>query len=261
MASMVPSNRPPAQSPRYRLPTSTLLRLLSATAFPRPHSVGDIAAGALRGTPRPPLILGAEHVPAQGPCLVTVNHYTRPGFGAWWTAIGVTAVVADRRAEGVPADIHWVMTAAWRYPKDDWRGTIVTPLTRWAFARAARAYGAIPMPPMPPRPDEVEERAAAVLRTVRLSRNLAVEGGLLGLAPEGRDTPGLVGDPPPRAGDFVALLIKEGFPILPVGVAEEDNRMRISFGPCFVPEIPRRRSERDRVVADQVMQAIAAQLP
>ncbi|MCJ7551039.1 MAG: hypothetical protein MUQ30_15300, partial [Anaerolineae bacterium] len=149
----------------------------------------------------------------------------------------------------------------WRYPESDWRRHFVTPFTRWAFARAAKVYGFITMPPMPPSPNEVTARASAVLRTVRLAQQLAGEGGLLGLAPVGRDTPGLLGSPPAGAGDFIALLVASGLAILPVGLAEEAGRLRISFGALFVPEIPRQRAERDRHVAHQVMQAIAAQLP
>lgn len=216
--------------------------------------------------PKTPLILGWNHVPAEGSCLVTCNHYTRPGLGAWWTALSISAAIAERRARHAPADVHWVMTAAWRYPEGDWRRRTVTPLTRWAFTRAARIYDFVTMPPLGSDgavtlpPEDVEARAVAVLRTVRLARRLVDEGGMLGLAPEGRDTPGLLGAPPPGAGTFVALLVAAGLPVLPVGVAEADGRLRVSFGAPFVPEIPRSRAARDRATIDQVMAAIARQL-
>ncbi len=208
-----------------------------------------------------PLVFGADHVPTEGACLVTCNHYTRPGFGAWWIALGIAAVIADHRAAGAAADLHWVMTAAWRYPKGDWRRRVITPLTERAFARAARVYDFVTMPPMPPDPAEIDARALAVRRTLRLAHRLVGEGGLLGLVPEGRDTPELLGDPPPGAGAFIALLVQAGMPVLPVGVAENNGRMWISFGAPFVPEIPQRRADRDRAVSRQVMAAIATQLP
>ena len=114
-----------------------------------------------------------------------------------------------------------------------------------------------PWPPMPPAPDEVEARALAVRRTLRLARQLAPQGGMIGLAPEGRDTPEPVGDTPPGVGSFIALLVRAGLPVLPVGVSEPQGRLRIALGPCFEPEIPGDRSARDEVVSRQVMAAIA----
>ncbi|MGC9522431.1 MAG: lysophospholipid acyltransferase family protein [Anaerolineae bacterium] len=251
----------------YRLPRPSIRKLVWSALAGRTRSFAEDAGAVVQALPRRPLILGAEHIPSEGACLVTCNHYTQPGLGVWWTALSISAAIAERRGPHASADVHWVMTAAWRYPEGNWRRRTVTPLTRWAFARAAGVYDFITMPPLDSEgavtlpPEDVEARAVAVLRTVRLARRLVDEGGMLGLAPEGRDTPGLLGEPPPGAGAFVALLVAAGLPVLPVGVAEEGDRLRVSFGAPFVPEIPRRRGVRDRAVIDQVMSAIAAQLP
>jgi hypothetical protein len=149
------------------------------------------------------------------------------------------------------------MTAAWTYPESHWRQRTLTPLTRWAFERVARVYGFVTMPPMPPDPDEVETRARSVLRTVRLARRLAHSAGMLALAPEGADTPGRLGVPPAGAGEFIALLVQEGFPVLPAAVQECAGSLTVSFGPPFVPDISKGRDVRDRLVAGQVMGAIA----
>ena len=66
---------------------------------------------------------------------------------------------------------------------------------------------------------------------------------------------------PVTAGEFIALLVKAGLPVLPVGVAERGGRLRVSFGPLFVPQVPPNRIGLDRTVAPQVMAAIARQLP
>ena len=145
------------------------------------------------------------------------------------------------------------MTAAWKR-------RYLTPITRWAFARAARVYGFVPMPPMPPDPDEVEARAAAVLRTVRLAREIAPRGGMIGLAPEGRDVEAF-GAMPPGVGTFVGLLVQAGLPVLPVGVGECEGRLCVSFGPLFEPELPKERERRDGAVSEQVARAISAQMP
>jgi hypothetical protein len=169
-------------------------------------------------------------------------------------------VGAHRHPQADP-QVHWVMTAAWTFPASPSRRRLLTPLTRFAFDRVARTYGFVTMPPMPPDPGEVEARALAVLRTVRLARQLAATDGMLGLAPEGRDTAETLGQPPEGAGEFIALLVQEGLPLLPAGVSEVAGRLRVSFGPLFVPDMPARQAGRDRLVARQVMEAIARQLP
>jgi 1-acyl-sn-glycerol-3-phosphate acyltransferase len=205
-------------------------------------------------------VLGSEHVPAHGPCLVACNHYSWPGFSTWWLALAITAAAAAHRASAADPLIHWVMTGAWAYPESPWRRRVLTPATRWAFGRVARVYGFVTMPPMPPDPEEVEARALAVLQTVRLARRLAQAGGMLGLAPEGQDVPGGLGEPPQGAGEFIMLLVREGLPVVPVGVAEPEGWLCVSFGPLFEPGIPPDRAERDRTVARQVMAAIESTL-
>lgn len=259
---MIPQKPPGEQICRYRLPRALLLSALWSAAIRRPRSVASDARRAASGITPPPNVLGAGHIPPRGPCLVTCNHYSRPDFAAWWIALAISAAVASHRAPDADPAVRWVMTAAWTFPESRWRRRVLTPITRWAFARVAHIYGFVPMPPMPPDPDEVEARARAVLRTARLARLAAREGGILGLAPEGMDTPGKkLGQPPKGAGSFIALLVGAGLPVLPVGLTEQDGRLRISFGQVFSPQIPARRAERDQAVAQQVMAAIARQLP
>ena len=261
MADMIPPFPFQGETVRYRLPRRALGGFLWSVAALRPRSLARDAQMAVAGL-RPKIeVLGSEHIPTRAPCLVTCNHYFRPGFATWWLTLAISAAVATHRAPNADPEIHWVMTAAWTFPESAWRRRVLTPLTRWAFDRVARVYGFATMPPMPPDPREVEARAVAVLRTVRLARRAAREGGMIGLAPEGRDFPEGLGQPPEGAGEFIALLVRAGLPVLPVGVAEPEGRLRVSFGPLFVPEIPPDRAERDQVVARQVMTAIAQQLP
>jgi 1-acyl-sn-glycerol-3-phosphate acyltransferase len=250
----------PERPPSYRVPWHVVWDLARSAVVGQPRSFTRDAQVAVRALQSPPEVLGAEEIPASGAFLVVCNHYTREGLGAWWIALSVAAAIGDRRTQDVPSDVHWVTTAAWRYPLGNWRRRIVTPATRWAFARVAQVYDFVTMPPMPPDPDEVEARALAARRTVQLARRLVDEGGILGLVPEGRDTPGLLGDPPAGAGSFIALLVQTGMPVLPTGLVELDGHLRLSFGPLFVPEIPQRRADRDRAVINQVLDAIAAQL-
>jgi hypothetical protein len=175
-------------------------------------------------------------------------------------AFAISAAIAERRAEGADREVRWVMTSAWTFPQSTMKRQLLTPITRRLFQRIAYLYSFITMPPMPPDPAETEERAVSVLRAVRLARLAASRGGMIGLAPEGMDTPQVLGDPPPGAGRFVALLVEAGLPVLPAGFRESLHRLRVSFGPAFVPKVPQRGAERDKVVIDQVMDAISAQL-
>lgn len=260
MDDMIPPFPLQGQTIQYRLPRRLVAGVLWAALTLRPRSVARDAQAAMAGL-RPALaVRGEENIPTRGPALLACNHYSRPEFAAWWLALAISAAVAAQRAPGADPEIHWVMTAAWTFPGSRWRQRFLTPLTRWAFRRVARVYGFIPMPPMPPDPHEVEARAQAVLRTVRLARQVAQTGGMIGLAPEGMDTPGNLGEPPEGAGRFVALLVEAGLPVLPVGVTESAGRLRVSFGPPFVPQVPPDRAERDRAVTEWVMSGIARQL-
>jgi hypothetical protein len=203
---------------------------------------------------------GTANVPARGPVLVTCNHYSRPGFGAWWISLAISAAIAGCRAPGASREIVWVMTSAWTFPDGRWRRRHLTPLTRRLFPGMADVYGFIAMPPMPPDPAEVSERAEAVLRTVRAARELARRGGIIGLAPEGMDTSGGLGRPPAGSGRFLSLIVKEGYPVLPVGLTEARCRLALSFGPTYTPHVPSDRSARDAVVSEQVMRAISDEI-
>jgi len=234
--------------------------MLFAAATLQPRSFARHAQWALAGLSPPMDVLGVEHIPACGPCLVTCNHYSRPVFGAWWIALAISAAIASHRHPTADPEIHWVMTAAWTFPESKLKARVLTPVTRWAFNRMAQVYGFVTMPPMPPAPDEVEARAIAVLRTIRLAWRVAPQGGMLGLAPEGMDTTGKLGELPQGAGTFISLLLKAGLPLLPVGVTEQAGRLRLSFGQLFIPDIPPRRVDRDLTVSRQVMTSIARQL-
>ena len=143
--------------PRYRIPRRLMV---SATL--------DLLRGSRRCFSRdarlcveavyPPLAYaGCEHIPSY-PCVITVNHYSHPGFPAWWLALGVSAAI--------PAEVSWLVTAAWTFPGRPW--------ARWGEAasrkilsRLAWMYAFSSMPPMPPRPGDVEARARSVKKVLK----------------------------------------------------------------------------------------------
>ncbi|HEX5808140.1 MAG TPA: hypothetical protein VFY25_05700, partial [Anaerolineales bacterium] len=111
-------------------------------------------AKACIATLDPPLqVLGQENIPLHGSCVITINHYHRPGFGAQWLALAVSALV--------PVHVHWLMTGEFM----DWGkryGRLGSMVSRVLLKRIARIYGFRTMPPMPPRPGDVAARAASV---------------------------------------------------------------------------------------------------
>jgi 1-acyl-sn-glycerol-3-phosphate acyltransferase len=258
---MIADNGEASKGPAYPVPWRLLCHVVCSAARggQRSFALDSQKATALL---QPKLrVLGGDHVPRTGPCLIVCNHYSRPGFAAWWTGFAISSAVAERRAGASTSSIRWVMTAAWTFPESRWKRRLLTPLTRWAFERVARVYDFVTMPPMPPDPREVHARAMAVRRTLRLVQESGGDGPLIGLAPEGQDTPGRLGEPPKGAGSFIALLVQAGLPVLPSGLWELGGQLQVSFGPMFVPSIPTERQKRDAHVARQVMEAIGRQLP
>ncbi len=245
--------------PKVRIPLRLAAGVAWSVLWLRPRSMRRDSGLAITGISPRLAVTGAENIPPEQACLLVCNHYSRPGFAAWWIVLAISAALAERRS--LPGEMHWVMTAGWTFPNSPWRKRWIQPLTRWAFARVGVVYDFIVMPPMPPAPEEVQARAAAVLRAVRLAKREAKRGVVIGLAPEGRDFDGGLGEPPPGAGEFISLLVKAGLVALPAGVYEQNGRLWVSFGAPFMPQIPAEKALIDREVSRQVMAAIGAQLP
>jgi hypothetical protein len=238
---------------RYPFPWDVLVGLAIASLRGERRSFAKDAHTCLDKLPTPVRVFGREHIPQTGPCLVTVNHYARPGFGAWWLAFAVSAAMPD--------EVHWIFTAEWTYP-DRLRRQLITPATRWVFQKFARVYGFTTMPAMPPDPKDVTRRARAVRRILAYARRAPQP--VIGLAPEGRDfETGKLGMPPPGAGRFILHLSGLGLSLSPIGVYETDESLCVKFGPSYSLDIPSdlAPSERDLAVSRIVMLKIADLLP
>ena len=239
--------------PKYILPRSLVFRLALAVVLRRRRSFRADAQTCLAAL-RPPLrVEGCEHVPEAGPCLLTVNHYSRPGFNAWWLALAISAVASY--------DVHWAITAALTYP-DPVRAHVYTPASRWLLRRLALVYGFTTLPAMPPNPAEVAERAQAVRRVLAWAQQTPQP--VIGLAPEGRDTRG--GElewPAPGAGRFIFHLARLGLQIVPIGACEADGLFCLRFGAPYRLGLERDLTpdQRDRRASEIVMQHLAAELP
>ena len=239
--------------PSYPLPWRLALSLLWSVARKQRRSFRQDAITALSFCRFPIQVEGKENIPARGPAVVVANHYSRPGFGAWWIALAISTQV--------PAEMHWGMTAAWTFG-DTIISWVLAEISRRLFPRIAEVYGFTAMPPMPPRPFEQAARAQAVRRI--LTEAKAQPPPIFGMAPEGQDTPGgALMRPYPGVGRFLYHLACLGYPFYPAGVHEEADSLCLSFGPRFYLELPGSLSteEIDRRASQMVMQALARQLP
>ncbi len=203
---------------------------------------------------KPPLrVMGSENIPRSGPCLITFNHYYRPGFRAWWLALGIASVV--------PVEMYWIMTGELTFP-GRWYAPLGKPVSRWLLKRISRVYGFTTMPPMPPRRRDVEARARAVMEA--LSYVQQAEHPMLGLSPEGGDHPsGGLTWPASGAGRFGLLLAGRGLRFVPVGAYEAQGEFCLQFGAVYKLNVARGLSpdEKDRQAAKIIMENIARQLP
>ena len=139
--------------PKYGTPCGVVLGLAFCTLFGLRRSFREDALRCV-GRLKPSLrVIGKENVTQDGPCVIAVNHYHRPGFGAEWLALGISAVV--------PREMHWIMTAEWTAP-GKWYEPLKASYSRLLLKYLSRVYGYTTMPPMSPRPQDVEARARSV---------------------------------------------------------------------------------------------------
>ena len=235
--------------PKYGIPSGVVVGLAFATVLGLRRSFREDAIRCV-GQLQPPIqVSGREHIPQSGPCVVTVNHYYRPGFGAQWLALAISACV--------PREMHWVITGELTY-----LGRFGSPVSRWVLARIARTYGFTSMPPMPPRPQDLEARAQSVRKVLEYAKRHP--DFVLGMAPEGVDqVDGRLSVPAPGAGRFELLLAGLGSGFVPVGAYEADGKFCLHFGPAYRLSVPSGLSndEKDRAAAEIMMKKIAVLLP
>jgi hypothetical protein len=213
---------------------------------------GDARACLARVEP-PVRFFGLEVFPLIGANLVTFNHYSRPGYNAWWSALAI--------ASQLQPEAHFIMTGELTYP-GQWYAPVGKFISRWALRRAAKVYGFTSMPPMPPREKDVAARARSVREVLAYVEH--TKNSLVCLAPEGGDMPGgRLTNPPRGAGRFILQLADKGLKVVPVGIWEEVGSLCVRFGPGYALSIPRGASPDvlDRTAAKTVMEKIALLLP
>lgn len=239
--------------PDYSYPPGLLVRVVCDLMLLR-HRDFHIDSRVCIEHLRPPLrVLGKENVPQHGPCVITVNHYHRPGFRAEWLTMGIAAQM--------PVHVHWIMTGEFTYP-GKWYAPLAAPCSRILLKRIAHIFGFTNMPPMPPRPQDVEARARSVRGVLKYV--MQTEQPVLGLAPEGYDPPSCVlTRPAPGVGRFGLLLARAALPFIPVGAYEAEGAFHLHFGKQYKLRVQGALSvdEKDECAARILMERIAGLLP
>lgn len=239
--------------PSYSYPAYLLTELAGNGLFGGHRSFRKDAIACIERLVPPLLVIQKENIPSSGPSLLTFNHYSRPGFNAWWIGLAV--------ASQLPMDAHFVMTGELTSPGKRYSPGGM-PFSRWLLKRVAKVYGFTSMPPMPPREKDVEARARSVREVLSFAER--TKDPVICLAPEGADMPGgRLTYPPSGAGRFMLQLAGKGLKLIPIGVWEQDGCLCTSFGPAYDLSVPRQMSsdEKDRAAAKAVMDNIARLLP
>jgi hypothetical protein len=239
--------------PEYHYPPGLFAIVARDVLLLRHRSFREDAKACIEKLNPPLQVLGKENIPQHEPCVVTMNHYHRAGFGAQWIALAIAA--------SVPADMHWLMTGEFTYP-GKWYKPLGAIASRLLLKRIARVYDFTTMPPMPPRPRDVEARAASVRAVLEYVRR--AKDPILGLAPEGHDPPNGVLTPPASGlGRFGLLLSRTDLKFIPVGAYEADGFFHLHFGESYELSIRSNLSadEKDNQAAQIIMKHIARLLP
>jgi Acyltransferase len=204
----------------------------------RARSMSVDAAAMWQRANSPPLVLDVDAIPATGPVALVLNHYQRRGLWIAWPAGAVTLAIAARRH---CESVHWLVTGELRLAQ--WRnGGPVLPGSSAILGRVAAAYDLVDLPLT-----NRHSRMGAVRRLVgHLGR-----GGVIGVFPEGlRGNSTALVEPEAGFDKLLSHLRRRDFPVAPVGVFEDGERLCVRFGAARAPES-----------ADAVMRSIAELLP
>jgi hypothetical protein len=240
-------------APKYSYPPGVFAAFVRDVLLLRRRDFHQDAQACILGLNPQLHVIGKENIPQSGPCVITVNHYHRDGFGAQWLALAIASLV--------PVKMHWIITGEFTYP-EKWYQRFGTPGSKFLLGRIAYVYGFTTMPPMPPRAKDVEARAASVRAVLEYMKR--TESPVLGLAPEGYDPPGgILTRPASGLGRFGLLLSQAGLRFCPVGTYEMDECFHIRFGEAYelgaLPGLS--PDEKDRQASQVIMENIAGLLP
>ena len=239
--------------PKYSYPPDRFVRAAWDLLLLRRRDLQQDAKACIERMNARLKVLGRENIPQRGGCVLTINHFHRPGLGAQWIALAVTA--------RVPVPMRWVVTGELMC-QGKWYQAIGSRASRIFLRRLAYLYELITMPPMPPRPRDMEARAASVRAILEYIRDR--NDPVLGISPEGHNPPnGILTQPAPGFGRFAILLARAGMRFIPVSGYEANGIFHLHFGQEYQLSIRNDlpADERDEQAMRIVMGNIACLLP
>ncbi|MYI83671.1 MAG: hypothetical protein F4056_10490 [Chloroflexi bacterium] len=242
-------DRDPSTAPSYNFSLGYIVRwLFSVAVLRRRRRLGPDSREMLRGAQPRPRVVGIEQVPREGPCIVVMNHYERPGLRVWWCAALVGAALEAHRGGDPP--VHWLITD--RFEGFSFAGLPMPDrLMAWLLGKIGDAYGLL----LVARPDaEVRSRSSLL----REAREILREDSVLGITPEAASGSGPeLAAAWPGSGAALSWLSSGATPLVPVAVRDaEDGALLATFGAPFTLE-----RMNDEEGARAVMGPVAALLP
>jgi hypothetical protein len=235
----------------YSSPKKIIIEIAISIIRNKKRSIKHDSLRAISGIFSPVQFIGKENIPVKGPGMVTLNHYSRPGFFILWAAMVISACLPEKH--------FWLMTSAWTNRTkgvDQLRAVI----TRELFKRLARMYGFITTPPMPPIPGEIAERALSIKKIIGAINEDPKT--ILCFAPEGQDFGnGVLGEPPAGIGKFFFNIHRQLKKIYSVGVWEENESLILNFGESYIIGNSHTYRDPDTEISNLVMSRIAELLP
>jgi hypothetical protein len=251
MEAVMDHKESPSERSKYAFPKLPLLPLAFDLLFGRRRSLAHDSALVMANSPYPRRFEGFERLPKDSSFVVVMNHFDRSGLNTYHCAMAVSVAVAERRPGR--KELSWLLTSEW-YGRRVGPISIPVSLTRWLFARIGRVYDLVVLPR---RPELLMARASSLRRVLS-----ALKGGPVAITPEAAGS-GVLLEPPPGNGLFLATLSRHGYPIYPLAVFEEGPALVLRLGEPFRPSLSRTtsREEADRLAREQTMTAVGRLLP
>ena len=242
-------DRDPSTAQSYDFSLGYIVRwLFDVAVLRRRRRLGPDSRAMLRGAQPRPRVVGIEHMPREGACIVVMNHYERPGLRVWWCAALVGAALEAHRGGEPP--VHWLITD--RFERFRYFGVPMPDrLMAWLLGKIGGAYGLL----LVAKPDDEVRSRSSLLRE---AREILRAGAVLGITPEAASGCGQeLAAAWPGSGAAVSWLSSGTTPLVPVAVRDdEDGAMVATFGAPFTLE---RMSDEEGARA--VMGPVAALLP
>ncbi|MFN7935340.1 MAG: hypothetical protein U0R19_18560 [Bryobacteraceae bacterium] len=212
---------------QYGAPWGAIYRMWPSIAAGSRYSVDVFSREVVGRMKPPPRYVGTENIPADPRFLICANHYQRKGMWILHPASAITQAVRARRG-GSEAPVRWVVTANWpQWRLGPWR---VPNPGDWLLPRVAHALHCYPVSFAGANPAYT---ARSLRRLLQDTRNLSAP---IGLFPEGvAGEAGRIGQALPGVDRLIQLLARQGIPVLPVRIWEED-RLVLRFGTMIAAE-------------------------